>query len=67
MTWQDQVRGQLPSSGDEQAAHCHDILDDILAAYERGGPDAVADAIRQRLQVIETAFDEQLRHLEAKL
>jgi hypothetical protein len=62
MPWQDPVRARLNDDADSGP-----LLDAILAGYQQGGPDAVADAIRQRLDAVETAFEEQFRKLEEKL
>jgi hypothetical protein len=61
MSWQERIRARLRQETDgAQAERCLELLDAILAG-------SAADVIRQRLQVIEDAFDAQLRGLEERL
>jgi hypothetical protein len=60
------IRKHLTGTSGEQGRR-EELLQSLLDAFARGGPDAVAAELEGRLAALEGAFDEKLQALDALL
>ena len=62
----DVIRKHLTGTSSEQARR-EELLQALLDAFARGGPEAVAGELEGRIDALERAFDVKLKALNAKL
>lgn len=66
MGYQERVLARISESSERQAEKTQ-VWDAIVAAYEQGGSDLVAQKVASLIDAIRTDFDGALRELQASL
>lgn len=66
MDLHEKIRARLKGSAEEKRLH-EEILKGILNTFRQGGPEAVTDAMKRRLDQMEQDLKEKLNALEKKL